>query len=97
MLVQKEKNRISFLEDGKELAFISFPDIDPKTVVIKTTYVDDTLRGQGIAKKLMEEAYLVIKSSNRKAILECSYAIEYFRKNIEKQDIVQSCPYTSVG
>ncbi len=97
MKIKRTKDRISYFEGEKELAYVLFPKIDDHTVVIQSTYVDPILRGQGIASLLLEEAYTIIKDSHCKAILECSYAKHYFQKNEDKQDIILSCPYTSVG
>ena len=44
------KNQIAlYTEDGKLLAEITFPNINDKTVDINHTFVDQSLRGQGIA------------------------------------------------
>ena len=77
-----ESNRI-FLkgESGKILAEVTFPDIGEHTVEINHTFVDDSLRGQGIAGQLMEEAAKKIEADGKKARLTCSYAIKWFQKN----------------
>ena len=50
-------NRIALLDGGgRAIAEITFPDIDEDTVDINHTFVDESLRGQGMAGKLMEAA-----------------------------------------
>jgi len=48
----KEKNRIYYEDEtGNMLAEISFSDLDDQTVEANHTFVDPSLRGQGIAEK----------------------------------------------
>lgn len=76
-------------KDGAIVAFVTFPKIDDDTVTINHTYVDNSLRGQGIASKLMEKAYLKIKELNLKVIPECSYAAQWFDKHETNRDILK--------
>ena len=76
-------------KDGAILAFVTFPKINDEEVIINHTYVDSSLRGKGIASKLLEEAYKKIKEQNLKAIPECSYAVKWFDDNFVKRDILK--------
>lgn len=78
----EEKNRI-YLNDamGRLIAEVTFPDVDDNTVNINHTFVDDSLRGQGIASKLVEAAAIKLQNENKKVILTCSYAVHWFDKN----------------
>lgn len=40
--------------DNNLLAEVTFPTVDQNTVNINHTFVDDSLRGQGVAGQLME-------------------------------------------
>ena len=53
--IHNENQIVSFSDKGKPLAEITFPYIDAGTVEINHTFVDASLRGQGIAGKLMTE------------------------------------------
>lgn len=89
MEIIKEKNKVYILNDkSKEIAFVTFPQIEEGVVEIQKTFVDDSLRGLGIASKLMEEVYNVIKENGYKAVLKCSYAVNWFSKNQDKNDII---------
>ena len=85
----KEKNWI-YAKDasGEVIAEVTFPDYRDDIVTINHTFVDDSLRGQGIAGKLMEEAYAMLKADGRKAVLTCPYAVRWFAEHPEKGDIV---------
>lgn len=85
-----ESNRIVlFGENNKILAEVTFPNIDETTVDINHTYVDDSLRGQGIAGKLMEHAAGELKTQNKKAVLTCSYAVKWFEKHTEYSQLIK--------
>lgn len=75
-----------FMNDssGKIIAEVTFPNFDNNTIIIDHTFVDDSLRGQGIAAKLMLEVVKYAKSNNKKIKASCSYAVKWFEKNREK-------------
>ena len=84
-----EENEIYLLSDDNEkVAFIKFPKVNNNVVEITSTYVSDTLRGKGIAGKLINSLYDELKRTGRKAILKCSYAIKWFEDNLDKQDVL---------
>ena len=89
MEFQKETNRI-FAEDesGKVIAEVLFPEVREGVVSIDHTFVDDSLRGQGVAGELMETVYEILKEDGRKAELVCGYAVKWYGDNPDKNDIV---------
>lgn len=88
MEVKKEKNRVSIFIDGKMMAFATFPDLEEGVVVINHTMVNPSLRGQGIASKLMEAVVEVLKETNRKCRTSCSYAASWFEKHEEYKELL---------
>lgn len=84
-----ENNRIySTGENGQVLAEVTYPDISDQVVVLNHTFVDDSLRGQGIAGKLMMETVSELRKNHKKARLTCSYAIKWFKEHPEYSDIL---------
>lgn len=81
--------RIFYCSDGELLAEITFP-IQPDGVAeINHTFVSPSLRGQGVAGKLMEAAVDVIRQSGCKARASCSYAIQWLDRHPECADILE--------
>lgn len=82
MEFRKADNRI-FLEDenGKIIAEIEFEEIENGKYNIYHTFVDESLRGKGIASKLVQEAVNEIKSRNGTVQATCSYAKKWLEKN----------------
>ena len=90
MEFKHEKSRI-FLnnEEGKTIAEVTFPETSDNTVDINHTFVDGSLRGQGIADKLLSELAQELKSNNKKAVASCSYAEVWFEKHPEYEDLLK--------
>jgi predicted GNAT family acetyltransferase len=83
-----EKNRI-FVNDeqGKLIAEITFPEVSTGVVDINHTFVDDSLRGQGIAGKLMKAAIEQIEKDEKQFFASCSYALHWLEKNPQYTDL----------
>lgn len=84
-------NQIAMYENGEKLlAEVTFPYVDDKKTVVNVnrTFVDDSLRGQGIAGKLMDELVRDMKYRSLKAILTCPYAVKWFEKHPEYSDLI---------
>lgn len=80
------KNRIVLVDDEEQaLAEIDFPAMEeePGTVEITHTYVDESLRGRGLAGKLMTRLITYLERNQLKAWPNCSYAVDWFAKHSE--------------
>ena len=77
-----ESNRI-FQEDeaGQVIAEITFPETTPGLFVIDHTFVDSSLRGQGIASKLVQAAVDEIKKRGGQVKATCSYAAKWLSEH----------------
>ena len=74
---QREADRIFYQdENGNLLAEVTFPEIDG-VATIDHTFVDASLRGQGIASMLVEAAAAQIRESGRPLRATCSYAAKW--------------------
>lgn len=80
-LFHYEENRIYILDAyDKIVAEITFPTIED-SCVINHTFVDQSLRGLGIASHLVEAANAFILSKNKNVKATCSYAINWLKKH----------------
>lgn len=70
-------------EDGKVIAEISFPMTVSGVVNVNHTFVDSSLRGQGIADKLMIALTNRLEEKGLKASCSCSYAKSWTAKHPE--------------
>ena len=74
--------------DGTTLGEVTFPDREPGVVEIDHTFVDESLRGQGVAGMLLEQAARELKETHRKARPTCSYAVGWFERHPEWAELV---------
>lgn len=87
-----ESNRIyANDESGKVIAEITFPAKDG-VATIDHTFVDESLRGQGVAEKLMEAAVAKISTDGKKIAATCSYAVAWLGKHPEVPHIDTGAP-----
>lgn len=86
----RSENKIYTTDSSqKVIAEITFPAVDSDTVNIDHTFVDDSLRGQGVAGQLMEAVVDELKEQNKKAIVTCSYAVKWFANHPEHEDLLK--------
>ncbi|WP_027109032.1 GNAT family N-acetyltransferase [Lacticigenium naphthae] len=85
MEFKKEGNRFfSEDSDGNLLAEITyFPKGDDR-IVIDHTFVDPSLRGQGIAEQSVDYVVKEMKTENKKIEPLCPYVVELFARKPEK-------------
>lgn len=83
------ENRIEGVQDGRVLAEIDFPALEDRCVNICHTFVDDSLRGQGVAGKLMRLCADELRRTGRKAVPTCGYAAGWFEKHPEEADLLK--------
>lgn len=70
-------------EDGSVLAEVTFPSCGENVVDIDHTFVDASLRGQGMAGKLLDACAHEFERTGRRAHPTCSYAVRWFEKHPE--------------
>lgn len=81
-----EKNRIFMQnESGKTLAEITFPETSDGVYTIDHTFVDESLRGQGVASKLVQAAADEIEKRGGKIKATCSYAAKWLDKRLKER------------
>lgn len=78
-----EKDRIYATDEtGKLIAEVTFPT-SRGVSTINHTFVDASLRGQGVAGELVKLAADKILSEGNKIVPTCSYAVAWFRRHPE--------------
>lgn len=84
MTFNYEPNRIYLNnEDGNLVAEVTFPSIRSDVVEVNHTFVDESLRGQGVADKLLTALANKLEGEGKKAYCTCSYAKSWFPKHPE--------------
>lgn len=71
------EDKIEYIYEGEALAYVRFSKNNGR-LLVRSTYVDSSLRGQGVAKKLMEDILAMAEDEKLSIQSECSYANSYF-------------------
>ncbi len=83
----KEKYRIYLKDDNdKVVAELNFKK-EGDVYNIYHTFVDESLRGKGIASTLVKEAVNYIKEKHCKVIASCSYANSWLERHANKNSV----------
>jgi predicted GNAT family acetyltransferase len=84
-----EAHRIYVLnEEQKVIVNATFPFIKPGVVNVDHTYVDPSLRGQGIASTLMSNVVEFARQKGYKVVATCPYAVVWFKRHKDHNDII---------
>lgn len=79
----KEENRIYATNiDNETIAEVTFYEIENGVYNIDHTFVDDSLRGQGIGSKLVQEAVNAIKEKGAQIQATCPFASKWMEENM---------------
>lgn len=89
MEIKKGNNKFYIGEDEQApIAEITYQEKDEHTIIVDHTYVSDTLRGQGIAGKLVEVITNYAREEGLKIIPTCSYVVSKMEKTTEYHDLL---------
>ena len=73
---------VKYDENGRVIAEITYATTnDPNVVVADHTFVDSSLRGQGVAGKLLDALVEDMNEQNKKIKATCSYSVKKFQED----------------
>ncbi len=75
-------------ENNSTLAEINFPTTAPGLITIERTFVDESLRGQGIALQLLTKVVELARREHKKIIPRCPYAEKMLKEHAEFHDVL---------
>ncbi|BCR36519.1 GNAT family N-acetyltransferase [Mariniplasma anaerobium] len=84
------ENHKIYVKDNEDKVIVeaTFPLYNKETVVVDHTYVDPTLRGHGVASKLMHEVCKHAEKLGYKVVATCPYSIVWFKKHKEYDHLI---------
>ena len=74
-------------ENGELVAEITFPETVYGVANIDHTFVAPSLRGKGVADKLVRAALQQIEETGRQPVATCPYAEHWFSKHPEELEV----------
>jgi uncharacterized protein len=76
------------VRDGADLGEMHYRRKGPQLINIDHTQVDDSLKGQGAGRKLLDAAVAWARESGTKVIATCPYAKAQFEKDASIRDVL---------
>lgn len=73
--------------EGMRLAEISYQWQDAQTILADHTWVDDSLRGQGVARQLLDVLVAFARENQLKIVPQCSYVVTMFKREASFADV----------
>ena len=82
--------RALFVGDDEKSAktYITYVQDENDNYRIDHTYVDESLKGKGVAGKLVEAMIRKARYDEKKLVPVCPYVVKYFEKHPENKDIL---------
>lgn len=74
----------------KRVAVQTYQRVDANHVVIDHTQVDDSLRGRGVARQLLDAAVAWARTSGTRLAATCPYAKAQFEKDPTLRDVLDA-------
>lgn len=84
----REKGRIYAGDPKKPEAYIKYEYKNESIIHATSTVVDPALRGQGIAKLLLDELAIFAREESLKIVPICSYVVTAFKRYEEYKDVI---------
>lgn len=77
-------------EKGKMIAEVTYVPAGEEKVILDHTFVDPSLRGQGIAHQLVDRVVEEMQKEHKKIVPLCPYAKVLFEREPEKYSDIQT-------
>lgn len=87
---QESASRGAFIiqRDGQPIAEMTYTRSNPSLVVVDHTYVDPSLRGQGVARQLQDAMVAWARANGTKVVPVCSYVKVQFDRDPAIRDVL---------
>ncbi|WP_342354451.1 GNAT family N-acetyltransferase [Listeria grandensis] len=88
--VQGENRFFKEDENGKLIAEVTWVPSGDTLVILDHTFVDESLRGQGIASQLVEKVADTMRAEGKKINPTCPFAKAEFKRKPEKYNDIKA-------
>lgn len=75
------------VEDQQRIAEITYQWRDEQTIIADHTWVDDALRGQGVARQMLDVLVAFAREKKLKIVPVCSYVDVMLRRDKSLSDV----------
>lgn len=89
MEFEKGDHRFYLGDESHPIAEVTYFEQQPHVWVLDHTFVDPSLRGQGVAEQLVLRVVQQARAEKAKIIPQCSYAVLQFQRKKEYADVLE--------
>ena len=80
-----------FVENGgQRIAEMTYSRTNPTLIIIDHTHVDESLKGQGVGRQLLDALVAWVRATNTKVIALCPFAKSQFDKDPSIRDVLRA-------
>lgn len=87
---QDSKGAFYVQQGGQRLAEMTYSRTNATLIVIDHTDVDESLKGQGVGRQLLDALVAWVRSTNTKVIALCPFAKAQFDKDPSIRDVLRA-------
>jgi predicted GNAT family acetyltransferase len=78
-----------YMQDGRRMGELTYQRIGDRLVILDHTFVDESLRGQGLARELLDAIVGWARATQTKIRPACSYAVLMFGRDKSIADVLE--------
>jgi predicted GNAT family acetyltransferase len=75
------------MRGGERVGEMTYSRVDAGLIIVDHTEVDDSLKGQGVARRLLDALVAWARESRTRVMATCPYALAQFQKDASIRDV----------
>lgn len=79
-----------YTRNGKRVGELTYQRVGENLVILDHTFVDESLRGQGLARELLDAIVAWARATQTKIRPACSYAVAVFARDKSIGDVLEA-------
>lgn len=83
-----KRGSVQLMDNNKEAGAMNYTWAGADKIIIDHTHVDESYKGQGVGKKILENIIDWVKKENIKIIPLCPFAKAQFEKNKDYREVL---------
>lgn len=79
-----------YTQNGRRVGELTYQRVSDRLVILDHTFVEESLRGQGLARKLLDAIVAWARATQTKIRPACSYAVVVFARDKSIADVLEA-------
>lgn len=79
-----------YTQNGRRVGELTYQRVSDRLVILDHTFVDEGLRGQGLARELLDAIVAWARATQTKIRPACSYAVVVFARDKSIADVLEA-------